>query len=83
MLSSSEIMRILSIVFNRVRDYPHPYYTLKNARSIAMDALEFYGYAPVLNNDGTITVNGETFKIYRNRTWIHYDIRHIGTAPNH
>lgn len=81
MLADDFIIRINSIIFNGIRDYPYPYYSLKYARDIALHRLSCAGFVPFLDADRNIIVNGEMFKIYRNRTWKNYDVRHIGPAP--
>jgi hypothetical protein len=69
----------LATIWYFIRDYSTSIYPLKTVQNVAVEQLTREGYKASVypGKRGIIQVNGETYKIYRIRTWNRYDVQHI------
>ena len=76
-MDNATIMFFLHIIYFVIRDYDKRTYTRKRIMNELIEKLSCKYPISQYSND-TVCISGELFKIYTEKSWTRYDVKHIG-----
>lgn len=71
------ITDMIAYIWYIIRDYSVSTYSLKQVCSVATETLQKKGHTVVIGSRGRLSVDGNTYLIYKIPGWNSYDVRHI------
>jgi hypothetical protein len=70
------ITAMIAYIWYIIRDYSVSTYSLKQVCSVAAEELQKKGHSVTIGSRGRLTVDGNTYLVYKLHGWNRYDVRH-------